>query len=211
MPTSNRRIATYIPKEIDEKFQIFKQERDVGDSQALILLMSEYFGVSQQVTYSDNSPLVKQVEELSNLLSELKSELATKVGEERISELKSELLSGLKLSSSDSELLSEPVKQLDIGAKVTPTQQKALKPRVKNKPTKLREVADGMSILNTNQLAQRLGKKAGDITSKKYKTKNKVDAFIKWSREEDPEGLGWEFKGDSPLFYKVAHQLEPLA
>jgi hypothetical protein len=114
MPTDNRRIATYIPKEIDDRFQAFRQEKGVSESKALILLMSEYFGVSQQVAYSSDSPLAKQIEELSSLVSELKSELSTKIGEERISELKSELLSELKASSSNSKLKSNSPKQLDI-------------------------------------------------------------------------------------------------
>ena len=44
MPTDKHRIAAYLPKEVDEKFQAFKKEREVGDSQALVLILSEFFG-----------------------------------------------------------------------------------------------------------------------------------------------------------------------
>lgn len=218
MPTDKHRIAAYLPKEIDEKFQVFKQEREVGDSQGLILLMSEYFGVSQQVTYSSDSPLVKQVEELSSLLNELKSELTTKVGEERISELKSELLSELKVSSSNSESRGKPEKQLDIGVEVAQVQKKPTKLRARKKPTKSsdpKDVADGINILTTTQLAQRLNgvKNNNGISSAKRnaKERNNPSHFTDWSRKIDPEGYGWEFRSDSQLFYKVAHQSEPLA
>jgi uncharacterized protein (DUF934 family) len=49
MPTSKNRIAAYLPPEVDEKFQAFKQERGVGDSQALILILTEFLEVSQEV------------------------------------------------------------------------------------------------------------------------------------------------------------------
>lgn len=106
MPTNNRRVATYIPKEIDSKFQAFKEEKQVGDSQALILILSSYFEVSQKTAYLSESPLFKQVQileskfdSMSSLLSELKNELSGKAGIDRLSELKSSLLYELKTDS----------------------------------------------------------------------------------------------------------------
>lgn len=43
MPTENRRIATYLPKQVDERLEAFKAERSIkGDSQALIVILSEF-------------------------------------------------------------------------------------------------------------------------------------------------------------------------
>ena len=56
MPTKNRRVATYLPQEISASFEAFKVARDIdGDSQALITILSEFLGVSQQVAHSVNS------------------------------------------------------------------------------------------------------------------------------------------------------------
>lgn len=217
MPTENRRIATYLPKEIDEKFRAFKEERGLinsdkeaaGDSKALILIMSEYFGVSQQVSYYSDSPLVKQLEELSSLVSELKSELHTKVGEDRISELKSELLSELKISSSNGKPKSSPPKQLDIGGEIAGTQQKVKKPRDRKKSTEPKDVANGIDILTTSQLAQRLKiERSNTVSTAKANAKksNNPSYFTNWSKDRDPEGCSWEYKSGSSLFYKVAHQ-----
>lgn len=209
MSTDKHRIAAYLPKEVDEKFQAFKKERDVGDSQALILILSEFLGVSHQVAYSSDSPLVKQVEVLSSLLSELRNELSTKVGEDRISELKSELLSELKSSGSNSMSKSDSPKQLDNEGKIAGTQQKVKKPKDRKKLTEPKDVADGINILTTAQLAQRLGiEKSNTITTAKFAANKKKDLsyFTNWSKERDPEGCSWEFKSDSTLFYKVAHQ-----
>jgi hypothetical protein len=210
MPTSNRRIATYIPKEIDDWFKSFKKDREIsGDSQALIIILNEYSGVSQQVVYSSDSLLAKQVEELSSLLSELKSELATKVGEERISELRSELLSELKVSSSTSNSKSNSPNQIDSGGEVVAIQQKVKKHGGGSKLTKPKDISDGIDILTTAQLAQRFGiEKSNTITTAKFAAKKKKDLsyFTNWSKERDPDGCSWEFRSDSTLFYKVAHQ-----
>jgi hypothetical protein len=81
MPTAKHRIAAYLPPEVDEKFQAFKQERRVGDSQALILILTEFLEVSREVAHYSSL-------DIEALKSELLSELNTK-----FSELKGELLS----------------------------------------------------------------------------------------------------------------------
>jgi hypothetical protein len=210
MPTDNRRIAAYLPKEIDDRFQAFKQEKGVSESKALILLMSEYFGVSQKVAYSSDSPLAKQVEEMSSLLSELRSELSTKVGEERIGELKGELLSELKASSSSSKSKSNSPKQLDIGGEIAETQQKVKKSRGRKKSTESKEVADGVNSLIGVQLDQRLRVKKYSVGKMKNQYKDNPDRFKTWSKDRDPDGYAWEFRSGSSLFYRVSH-LEPLA
>lgn len=59
--------------------------------------------------------------------------------------------------------------------------------------------------LTTGQLAERLGKKPNDVTSKKYTCKrdSEPEKFIEWSRSLDHEGQGWEFREGSKLFYRV--------
>lgn len=73
MPTENRRVATYLPKEIDSAFQAFKDERGIGDSAALILILCERLGVTHSVNQVDYSRFatVVQFEELAAKVSEL--------------------------------------------------------------------------------------------------------------------------------------------
>lgn len=96
MPTAKHRIAAYLPPEIDDKFQVFKQEREVGDSQALILILTEFLGVDR-----GNSP------KLEVMKSELKSELLSELNA-RFDKLRSELKSELSVTSqSESSVLPE--------------------------------------------------------------------------------------------------------
>jgi hypothetical protein len=91
MPTKNRRIATYLPQEIDAAFKAFKSDRNIeGDSQALITILSEFLGVSQQVAYQGSllaTDLEKRVEALEARIAQIKNEL------------RDELLSELPLKS----------------------------------------------------------------------------------------------------------------
>ena len=87
MPTAKHRIAAYLPPNVDEKFQAFKQERGVGDSQALILILTEFLEVSCEVAH--NNSLDVEV-----LKSELRCELLDELNI-KFSELKDELFSSL--------------------------------------------------------------------------------------------------------------------
>lgn len=73
MPTENRRVATYLPKEIDSAFKAFKDERGIGDSAALILILCERLGVTHSVNQVDYSRFatVGQLEELAAKVAEL--------------------------------------------------------------------------------------------------------------------------------------------
>jgi predicted DNA-binding protein len=76
------------------------------------------------------------------------------------------------------------------------------------------EVADNSkstsdeTILTADRLAARLKVELSTLQGKKSKWKDDAGAFLKWSREKDPDGYGWKFekKYGSP-FYRV----EPLA
>ena len=91
MGTDNRRVAAYLPVLVDQKFIEFKLERglasqdkpNANDSKALIAILQEYFGVSQEVAYpvahkvdlSEN----EQFQELRERFDLLEWELASKL------------------------------------------------------------------------------------------------------------------------------------
>jgi hypothetical protein len=68
MATKNQRIAAYVPENVYQKYQSFKAEKRLGDSQALIHILSEYFGVSHAEPSGSSLTLVERVERLEELL-----------------------------------------------------------------------------------------------------------------------------------------------
>jgi hypothetical protein len=172
MPTVKHRIAAYLPLEVDEKFQTFKQERGVGDSQALILILTEFLGVSHKV--SQNSSLDVDV-----LKGELRSELLSEL-DFRFNELKG-------------ELLSEPLSSVAIdrpGLKTVELEAKSTAGAVV--PLDLQ--------LTIAQLSARFGCDPSLTRKQKSKYKDEPEKFIAWSKSRDPEGRGWKFDEEARLF-----------
>jgi hypothetical protein len=174
MSTKKRRIATYIPTEIEDKFQAFKKEREVGDSQALILILTEFLGVSYQVTHS------------SDLLSELKSELLSKLQEEvvklegRMDELKIELKSSL------------PFKEENHTSSIVLKNEKTTPKKVKKEIIKELDSREILSV-SPQLLAPRLGYTTPQsLVNMKNKCLSMQD-FGEKTRLKDPDGIAWAY------------------
>ena len=180
MPTENRRIATYLPKEVDEKFKAFKLERGIkGDSQALLIIMSEFLGVAELVAPSMNI----QYEEFSQQLSELQTKFAS---------LESELFSKLK-----SELLAELPK---VPLLVVPESVSEL-PQL-DAPSIASE-SEELACLTGKELSIRLGFVKSDTANRwrpgKDKEKSPEKILID-TRKKDPDGIGWSYLPEADKF-----------
>lgn len=211
MATENRRIATYLPRNIDERLAAFKSERSIkGDSQALITILSEFFEVSQEVTHQSSSIIIdlqNRIETLEEKLVHTKDELLSKLRKELLeyrsdsieqakAEVRSELLSELKselprteaipgqlelLSRSDGELLEE---NQQIIASETPKSSNA------------------NQTFTTGELAKRLGIDSSTVshwkpTGRRSKT---PETLLEVTREKDPDGIGWIYLSDIKRF-----------
>lgn len=123
MATKNRRVAAYLPPEVDKAFIEFKIKNELAtedsphqnDSQALIQLLSELLGVTHQVEHSVSRQLdiemAIQLEalkaELVSQISELSSELS--VLSQRVDSLKAVQDSADTLTSGQMSLLRDNV------------------------------------------------------------------------------------------------------
>ncbi len=216
MSTKNRRVATYLPNELSSKFEAFKTEREVGDSQALVLILSEFLGGDRQKEL-DTSELDGK---LSIVRSELKSELLielTQTIEAQIGKLLSELSSSSPSSKTEdvkngSSLPNSPqnnssVIQLDwiklgeekddvaIGAEAANEDSQADVERVDLLPL------EAHITLQSNILANRLGVGRTAISSNK---KNMPEQeFYDWLKQKDPDSISWEpVGGDLKVYSK---------
>jgi glycosidase len=126
MPTAKNRIAAYLPPDVDEKFKAFKEERGIGDSQALILILTEFLKVSQEVNRSSSL-------DIEALKSELLGEL-----DFRFSELRDELLDkSLKAVNMDCDVIERPtISELSKRFGCDPSLMRKQKNTYKDKPEK---------------------------------------------------------------------------
>lgn len=173
MPTENRRVATYLPKELDERFSAFKAERGLnGDSSALIAILSEFLGVSQQVAHESSLGLMQRIEALEAGFGELKNELLSR------------LVVELPKSPEMPQSLLDRIQAIDV--------------RLSN----LESAKATGTTLSTGELAKRLGIDSSTLshwksTGKKGKS---LDELLKATREKDPDGIGWSVIPESGKF-----------
>lgn len=86
MATKNRRVAAYLPPQIDKAFVEFKIKRGLAteesprqnDSQALVDFLSEFLGVAHQVEHSVSHQLDIG---MAIQLEDLRAELVSQIGE----------------------------------------------------------------------------------------------------------------------------------
>lgn len=193
MPTENRRIATYLPKEIDEKFKAFQLERGVkGDSQALLAVLSEFLGVAESVP----SLAITQYEEISQQLTELRTEFAA-LESELFSRLRSELLAEVSKisvplicdSSNGSVQMPDPLPEFGI---------------------------EDLTCLSGKELSLRLG--LSSDTANRWRPGRDREKFPEKllidTRKKDPDGIGWsylpevdKFQSEKPLPVRLPSEL----
>jgi hypothetical protein len=173
MPTAKHRIAAYLPPDVDEKFQAFKEEKGIGDSQALILILTKFLEVSQEVSCSDSL-------NIETLRSELLGEI-----EVRFSELRSELFDE---SLESVEIAHESLKEVRINH----DSLKAVNIDC--------EIIERLTIA---QLSERFGCDSALTRKQKSKYRNEPEKFVAWSKSRDPDGRGWKFDEKAKLFAPV--------
>jgi hypothetical protein len=170
MPTAKHRIAAYLPPDVDEKFQAFKQERGIGDSQALILILSEFLQVSHQVSCSDSL-------NIEALRSELLGEIEVRFGELR------------------SELFNKPLESVAI-VQESLKEVRISHDSLKSVEVDL-EMIERLTI---TEIADRFGCTPSLVRKQKNTYKDKPEKFIAWSKSRDPDERGWKFDEEAKLF-----------
>jgi DNA-binding transcriptional regulator YiaG len=171
MPTQNRRVATYLPKEIDDRFQEFKIERNLSsDSQALIVVLSEFLGVNQKVAHEVDCSLFVTQKQFNELAEKVENIQIEADGSELFHNSLSELFSKF-------QQLDERIKALDS----TQSYQSALSTGELAK----RLGIDGSTLSHWKS------------TGKKGKS---PDELLKATREKDPDGIGWSVVPETGKF-----------
>lgn len=89
--------------------------------------------------------------------------------------------------------LSDSVKKLALNSKLSECSQHSQQGQLSIIATSDSETEVGEGLTPV-ELAQRLGKKPGDVTSKKAKVKDTPEKFSEWAKQFDPDGWGWEFR-----------------
>jgi hypothetical protein len=205
MPAKRPRVAAYLPESLYEKFKEFARENQLGDSQALIKVLSDRFEVALQVSHSDSLEMLERIEQLEASLTSMRSDMLSELKQVVLAELAPHAsLLFIPPSRVESEAVSiqpEVVDVLQVSDSPQDTQQALVAsseelPIVEDgSPSEdLPLVSDIDKIFLTGgQLRRRL--KAADSTMSN-KRNSSSDVFALWSAKLDPNGLSWMLNSD---------------
>lgn len=207
MGTKNRRVATYLPPELDEAFILYKIEQGLAskknpnqnDSQALIHLLSERLGVGEKSAYSSHSEAIDRLNELEKELNSIKSKLSNEVFNLRFSIREIEE----KIEFSSAKVRNPG--QIDLpGISSNEVPQKEaniffLSPE--QIPQDLLEGLTGMA------LAKRL-KSTSRSTLLRHRGRGESH-FREWTQSKDPDEIPWIFK-DGTYFPVTSDMVDQL-
>jgi hypothetical protein len=218
MATKNQRIAAYVPESVYQKYQSFKAEKGLGDSQALIQILSEYFGVAHEVSYSDSLHVLERITQLEVSLSAMRSDLLSELKELVLKELAPQAVI-FAIPPSEGESVAVPNFEPEI-IDVPQEEDKALFPESESLGNFLSESPEleeislllpesvappifslaasefPQIVLSTTSLAERF--KAGSSTISTRK-KDSPEKFAAWSQSKDPDGVSWKANPDGTL------------
>lgn len=224
MPTENRRVATYLPSRIDTALEAFKRDRGLkGDSQALILILSEYFQVNSEVAYHSSSQLDQRIavvegrlHQLANLMTDRLQAIIDSVQSAQVPEsdndqdaLTNELLSELerKLINPLAERMDALEARLDGKQKCEPptkevSSQLKLIPQDESSSSH-RLGSELLKPLRGVELSERFGCYKNTVDKSRRKLENSPEKFLEWSRSKDPDQVSWQYDPTTKLYNPV--------
>lgn len=200
MATKNQRIAAYVPENVYQKYQSFKVEKGLGDSQALIQILSEYFGVTHLVGCDESLQTLERIARLEASLSTMRADLLSELKESVLKELAPQaVMSAILPSRVEPEAVpiqSEVVDVVQVSDSPQDTQQALVAsfedlPTVKDdSPSKEPPPVDDIDkiFLTGGELRKRLNAPNATMSNKRN---SPSDVFALWSAKLDPDGISW--------------------
>ena len=207
MTTQNRRIAAYLPPEIDQKLKAFKIDAGLAtkrnpnknDSQALITILTQFFGLNHEPPYASAAELRQQLSDLKAEMDRLSTALT-----EKIANLENDI-ADIKQSKTDiEEPLSLPKPELGGTVPEVPGQLNLLASTPEHSGGNIEPIEAGETLLQASVIPSRLlkGLSAAQLANRFPVSRTTIDVhrkkgkghFLQWSADQDPDGIPWEYR-----------------
>lgn len=194
MTTKNRRVATYLPPEVDAAFLKYKVDNNLAtseqpnrnDSQAIVQILSDFLGIGHSVAYSDALEVLPRLVELEQKLKELKSWTISEISHvlQELNSVQGVAESALDKASRHSSVIAPG--QMSFLSEIQDSSKEGMFiPKIESISQSL---LDGLS---NKSISQRLTSDRGTV--RKHKNKG-FEHFLLWSQERDPDGIPWKFE-----------------
>ncbi len=208
MATQNRRIAAYLPPEIDQKLKAFKIDAGLAtkrnphknDSQALIAILTQFFGLDHEAPYASAAELRQQLADLEAKLDHLATALT-----EKIAGLENDI-TDLKQAKPDIEetTLTKPKSESGVTFSTVPGQLDLLDITPAQSDGNIEPIDVGETLLQASVIPSKLlkGLSAAQLANRFPVSRTTIDIhrkkgkehFQQWSADQDPDGIPWEYR-----------------
>ena len=200
MPTDNPKVSAYVPQIIKDRLGQFKDEQNISESQAVTIILAEYFGLTETLVRSPQSlgtggVTLARMEALEQEFSSF-----AKSVEQRLQELAESIK-----KSSEPLTSSEPIQLEFLQIKEANGSSLLNEPPVKAEET---EEKNELYLSLQNEPPSELQKEIKPIPGTKLselrfergkdtiagaKRKLSLEKFTEWTIEQDPDDIAWKY------------------
>jgi hypothetical protein len=178
MGTKNPKISAYVPQEVFDRFQEFQEKRGLTASKAATAIFCDYFGIEQTTSSLPSGITLAQFQALEKRLADLEDKFESQPIYQSASLMPSEL-KRLELNYETPQL---PFPESDL---LQSTSELLKKSSI--------DVVNVPSVLSGNELAVRFSISSSKLSTEK--TNRTHEQFTEWSKELDPDGVAWKYRG----------------
>ena len=218
MATQNRRIAAYLPPEIDQKLKAFKIEAGLAtkrnptknDSQDLIAILTQFFGLDHEAPYASATELRQKLADLEAKLDRLSTTLS-----EKIAHLETDLadLKQAKIDIEETEPAKPKAESVSAFSTV-PGQLNLLDGAPAQSGGNIEPIEAGETLLQASVIPSKLlkGLSAAQLAHRFPVSRTTIDGhrkkgkehFQQWSADQDPDGIPWQYR--RRLYFPVTQE-----
>lgn len=183
MASEHPKITSYIPRDILEALEKWREEHEVDSrNAAIVAILADYLGVQHPIRLPDTAPLSIQLHTVLDEVARLSQRMDA--WEDLISTAFQEVLStALEEPPESSSAVSLEVVSTVPPERAVPTGS------AQNEAPRTVPPAP----LTQSALAKRLG--CSDKAIEKHRKQGSKENFAAWSRERDPDGIAWTWEG----------------
>ena len=190
MPTKNPKISAYVPQEIYDKFKAFQGERNLKMSQAVAVILAEYFELEYVVTQPKGVEVggvtLGRVEALEKKLEDFIDSV-----EQRFQNFSSSLSSELPVDQSGNDVGQPLLDMLSVIEDNSGSKSELPCELPVQEPIKLIKALKLNPIPGTKLSELRFGLGKSSLAS--AKSKRSTEKFTEWTKSKDPDGIAWRY------------------
>jgi hypothetical protein len=225
MGTDNPKVSAYVPQVLKERLKQFREERNISESQAVTIILAEYFQMSEVLGRSPEGGSVGGVTLARMEALEQEFSSFAKSVEQRLQELAESINKSSELQVDQSRPKEEVIDTQQGVDQVS--EPPATSESVQLEFLQVKE-ANGGSLLNepplslqsepASELQEEIkpipGTKLSELrfgrskdTIAGVKRKISLEKFTEWTREQDPDNIAWIYVESPTKGYIPADEL----